>query len=120
VKLAVPKLDLTKVLEGSAREMELTRSDMQAETLVLGQSSLPRRDFRHRRSLQVKYQPSIDCGSAWNVTDGEAISGDVRLVRETGLKHAESIDHFDPSLFDLGRVALVCRQTYQLHEKRMK
>ena len=118
--LAVPKLDLTKVLEGSAREMELTRSDMQAKALVLGKSSLPRRDFRHRRSLQVKYQPSIDRDSGRNVTNGEAISSDVCSVRETGFKHTESIEHFDPGLFDVGRIALVFRQTYQFHDKRMK
>ena len=28
--------------------------------------------------------------------------------------------HFDPGLFDLGRIALVFRQTYQFHDKRMK
>ena len=46
-------------------------------------------------------------------TEGAAKSNDLRQPRE-------NIDHLDPSLFGLGWIALVFRQTYQLHDKRMK
>jgi GNAT superfamily N-acetyltransferase len=93
---------------------------MQAETLVLGQSRLPRLNFRHRRALQIEDEPSIDRSSGRNVAESEAFSSDVGLAREMRFKHAENLDHSDPSLLDLGRIAPSLGQTYQLHDKRMK
>src|SRR5262245_40847437 len=105
---------------GSPSEMQLKGSDMQAEALVLRQSILPRCDVRHRRSLKAEHEPSIDRSSGRDVSEGEAISCDVPLVREMGLKHIENLDRCDPSLLDLGRIALGFGQTHQLHDKRMK
>ncbi len=69
--------------------MEVARSNVRAEALALAEAVLPSDDVGHVGPLQVEGQPAVDGGTGRDITNGEAVAGDVRLAGKMSLEHPE-------------------------------